>query len=265
MAVFAIGDIQGCYAEFRTLLADIGFNRARDRLWLTGDLVNRGPDSLAVLRHVRDLGERACCVLGNHDLHLLAVACGARSSSRNDTLDAVLAAPDADELLDWLRRRPLLHHDADLGWTMVHAGLAPQWDVETAARCARQLEQRLERADYASFLGVLFGNDPDKWRADLRGIERLRVAANCLTRLRYCRADGSLALQYNGPPGTQPEGLVPWFDVPGRASLGSRILFGHWSTLGARTNVAGESSDRNDILALDGRLRLGRQAASRPN
>lgn len=244
MAVYAIGDIQGCYQAFKTLLAAIGFEAARDELWLTGDLVNRGPDSLAVLRYVRALGERAHCVLGNHDLHLLAVASGARHAGARDTFSAVLAAADAAELLDWLRHRPLLHHDTALGWTMVHAGLAPQWDLATAQHCAWDLERRLRRDDYASLLAMLFGDEPDLWHDGLNGLERLRFTTNCLTRLRYCSADGRLALKHKGAPGTQTEGLVPWFRMPGRVNTDLKILFGHWSTLGALAE--------DNLLALDG-------------
>ncbi len=231
MAVYAIGDIQGCFAEFRSLLDKTGFDPAQDELWLTGDLVNRGPDSLSVLRFVRELGDSARCVLGNHDLHLLAVGCGARRSSRRDTLEGLLAAPDAAALLDWLRHRPLLHHDESLGWTMVHAGLPPQWNLETAKRCARELEARLQRDDYANLLAVLFDDQPDIWSQTLSDIERLRFTTNCLTRLRYCEPDGRLAFKPKGAPGTAPEHLLPWFRVPGRASADMKIVFGHWSTL----------------------------------
>ncbi len=244
MAVYAIGDIQGCFEEFQGLLSRIGFDRQRDQLWLTGDLVNRGPDSLAVLRFVRALGESVRCVLGNHDLHLLAIASGARSPRKQDTLDPVLAAADADELLDWLRHRPLLHHDEGVGWTMVHAGLPPQWDIATAAKCARQLEAQLQNPGYAALLQSLFGDQPDRWRSDLAGIDLLRFTTNCLTRLRYCHRDGRLALNCAGPPGTQPRGLLPWFEIPGRRSADTRLVFGHWSTLGP---VA-----QQRLLALDG-------------
>ncbi len=231
MAVYAIGDIQGCFAEFRSLLERLAFDASSDELWLTGDLVNRGPDSLSVLRFVHGLGDSVRCVLGNHDLHLLALACGARRGSRRDTLDELLAAPDADELLNWLRHRPLLHHDETLGWTMVHAGLPPQWDLPTATDYAREFEARLQRGDYASLLTVLFGDQPDSWSTSLAGIDRLRFTVNCLTRLRYCEPDGRLALKHKGAPGTQPPGLLPWFRVPHRASAHMKIVFGHWSTL----------------------------------
>jgi bis(5'-nucleosyl)-tetraphosphatase (symmetrical) len=193
MAVYAIGDIQGCYQELQGLLALIRFDPQQDRLWFVGDLVNRGPKSLETLRFVRDLGERATTVLGNHDLHLIAAAYGKSLDHDDHTLDAILAAPDRNELIDWLRSRPLLHHDAVLGYTMVHAGLPPQWDLATAQNCAREVET------------VLRGD---------------------------CDRDGRLKMKPKGPPGSQPAGLLPWYDLPGRASRDLNIIFGHWSTLG---------------------------------
>ena len=231
MATFAVGDIQGCHDELQRLLERIDFDAAEDRLWFTGDLVNRGPRSLATLRFVKSLGEHAVCVLGNHDLHLLAVAAGTAKPRPNDTLDEVLAAPDRDELLDWLRRRPLFHHDATLGYTLVHAGLPPQWDLAQAEGCARELESVL-RADPADFFRHMYGNEPRCWSPKLRGMERLRFIVNCFTRLRYCNAEGELDLKAKGAPGSQPEGYLPWYAVPGRRSAGLHILFGHWSTLG---------------------------------
>jgi len=232
MATYAIGDIQGCYNELRRLLDRIGFDPARDRLWCVGDLVNRGPDSLAVLRWLGTLGERAVVVLGNHDLHLLAVAAGQARANRKDSLDAVLAAPDREELLHWLRHRTLLHHDQRKGFAMVHAGLAPQWDLAQAQACATEVEQALRDPDYPAFLAAMYGNQPARWHPELRGNERLRFITNCLTRLRYCEPDGTLRLDLKGPPGSQPSGVLPWFRIPGRASADTRIVFGHWSTLG---------------------------------
>ncbi|MGH8402201.1 MAG: symmetrical bis(5'-nucleosyl)-tetraphosphatase, partial [Gammaproteobacteria bacterium] len=232
MAIFAIGDIQGCYDELRHLLDRIRFNPAEDTLWLTGDLVNRGPKSLDVLRFVKDLGDNAICVLGNHDLHLLALASGQDKHKSADTLDAVLAAPDRDTLLDWLRHRPLLHHDAALGYTLIHAGLPPQWDLETATDCAHELENVLRDNAYREFFNHMYGNQPNHWSPDLSGIERLRFIVNCFTRLRYCTADGILDLTSKGAPGSQPEPYMPWFEVPDRASATLHILFGHWAALG---------------------------------
>ena len=232
MAIFAVGDIQGCYDELQRLLLRIKFNPAKDTLWFTGDLVNRGPRSLEVLRFVKSLGERTVCVLGNHDLHLLALAVGVDKHKSADTLDAVLSAPDCDELLDWLRHRPLLHHDAALGFTLVHAGLPPQWDLATAIACAGELETVLRRTDHAEFFRHMYGNQPARWSPELKGMERLRFIVNCFTRLRYANMDGDLDLSSKGAPGTQPAGFMPWYEVPNRASANLHILFGHWSTVG---------------------------------
>jgi len=231
MAVYAIGDLQGCHDEFRELLETLAFDPAHDRLWLTGDLVNRGAGSLAALRFVRSLGPAAEVVLGNHDLHLLAVAAGRHRLRRGDTLAEVLAAPDRDELLAWLRERPLALSDPALGWSMVHAGLPPEWDLRTALGCAREVEQVL-RADPGAFFEAMYGDEPDRWSPSLTGVDRLRFTVNCLTRLRLCAADGRLLLSFKGPPAQAPDGALPWFKVPGRRSAGERIVFGHWSALG---------------------------------
>lgn len=236
MAVYAVGDIQGCYRELRRLLDVLRFDPSTDRLWLTGDLVNRGPQSLETLRFVRGLGTAAVSVLGNHDLHLLAAATHAEKLKPQDTLDEILNAPDRDELLDWLRRLPLLHHDAQLGYTLVHAGLPPQWDLASAAACAREVEAQLRSDRYADFFAHMYGNEPTQWSDGLRGWDRLRFITNCLTRLRYCGPDGRIALAHKGAPGTQPAGLLPWFDIPERRSRTLKLVFGHWSTLGDRTD-----------------------------
>lgn len=235
MATYAIGDIQGCDEEFETLLGLLRFDPARDRLWLVGDLVNRGPRSLDVLRRVRALGDAAITVLGNHDLHLLAVALAPKQErvKAGDTFGDILAAPDRDELLAWLRRRPLLHHDDALRYTMVHAGLAPQWDLALAQRCARELEATLrDERNCRELFAHMYGDRPDRWSDDLHGFDRLRFATNCLTRLRFCRSDGSIDLKFKGELGAAPAGLVPWFRAPGRRSRGLRIVCGHWSALG---------------------------------
>lgn len=232
MSVWAIGDIQGCCTEFEQLLERIDFDVRRDTLWLTGDLVNRGPRSLDTLRRVKALGPRAITVLGNHDLHLLAVAAGHQPLRKQDTLQAILAAPDRDELLDWLRHRPLLHHDAALNYTLIHAGLPPQWDLAQAQACAREVETSLRGEDAPAFLAAMYGNEPARWDPALAGMARLRFTVNCLTRLRYCRATGEAEFRHKGPPGSQPDGLLPWFAVPGRRSAGMRLVVGHWSTLG---------------------------------
>lgn len=233
MTVYAIGDVQGCLAPLRALLDKVAFDPARDRLWFAGDLVNRGPESLGVLRFVRQLGAAAITVLGNHDLHLLAVAAGASGPKRRDTLGDILNAPDRDDLLEWLRRQPLLHHDARLGYTLVHAGLLPQWDLTLALSLAAEVEAVLCGPDHAAFFAQMYGDEPNHWEPGLCGIDRLRVVLNACTRLRYCDADGRMDLRPKGAPGTQPPHLLPWFAVPGRRNADLRILFGHWSTLGA--------------------------------
>jgi bis(5'-nucleosyl)-tetraphosphatase (symmetrical) len=232
MAVYAIGDLQGCLDPLRRLLDRIAFDPARDRLWFTGDLVNRGPSSLETLRFVRSLGDHAITVLGNHDLHLLAAAwTGSRQGKRHDTLGDVLAAPDRDELLHWLRHRPLLHHDPTLDFTMVHAGLPPQWDLADAAAAAGELQAVLGGDDFVAFLEKMYGNLPNHWSPELRGIGRLRFIVNALTRLRFLRPDGSIDFASKGPADGARSDLVPWFRYPGRRSAGLRIVFGHWSLL----------------------------------
>ena len=232
MSVYAIGDVQGCFAELQSLLDLIEFDPARDRLWFAGDLVNRGPQSLETLRFVHRLGEAALTVLGNHDLHLIAADFDARYARPKDTLQPILQAPDKDELLQWLRCRPLLHHDPELGFTLLHAGLPPQWDLARAQDCAAEVEEVLRDGRHGEFLSRMYGNEPDLWSEDLRGWDRLRYITNCFTRLRYVDPEGRLNLRDKGAPGSQTSGHLPWFAVPGRASVGLRILFGHWSTVG---------------------------------
>ncbi len=232
MAHYAIGDLQGCHAEFMALLERLRFDAARDRLWLTGDLVNRGPDSLAVLREVRALGPRVTTVLGNHDLHLLAMAhAPATVRRREPELQAVLDAPDARELVDWLVARPLLARDTALGWTLIHAGLPPQWSLDDAEAAAREVEAAL-REDPAAFLSQIYGDQPDLWSPGLAGIVRLRFAVNCLTRLRYVDRDGRLLLALKGPVAAAPAGAMPWFRHPRRRTGADALVFGHWSALG---------------------------------
>ncbi len=232
MRTYVIGDLQGCYQELLRLLDLLAFDPSSDQLWFVGDLVNRGPDSLAVLRYIKSLGERAVTVLGNHDLHLLALAAGNHKQAAKSTLDAVLNALDRDELLDWLRQRPLLHHDPSQNFTMVHAGLPPQWTLAQAQACAHEVEQVLRGADAHALLLSLYGDSPKRWNNKLHGIKRLRFIINSLTRLRYCRADGTLLLKEKSLLGTQPPESLPWFRVPKRRSAGERIVFGHWSTIG---------------------------------
>ncbi len=243
MTCYAIGDVQGCYDELRKLLDKLEYDPAEDCIWLCGDLVNRGPKSLEVLRFVKSLGRSAISVLGNHDLHLLANAYGNGKHREDHSLDAVLAAPDATELINWLRRRPLMHSDDHLGAHMIHAGLPPEWDIPTARRRAREVELRLREKDPSDFFAEMYGNKPDRWNDTLQGMERLRFITNCFTRLRYCKPNGKLCLKEKGPIGSQAADCLPWFRVPKRASAGERILFGHWSTLGYH--------NENNIWALD--------------
>lgn len=234
MAIYAIGDVQGCYDELQALLAKLQFDPQTDTLWFTGDLVNRGPRSLDVLRFVSGLGKAAITVLGNHDLHLLAVAAlpGAKSKAL-DTLEEILKAPDCEELLNWLRHQPLLHHDAALGYTLIHAGLAPQWDLSLAQTCAKELSSVLRDVRlYRELFKHMYGDKPEQWSENLRGMERLRFITNCFTRLRFCDAAGNLKLKYKGKPEAAAEGIYPWFRVPQRRSKDLRIVFGHWSALG---------------------------------
>lgn len=232
MPVYAIGDLQGCHAEFMALLERIGFDAGRDRLWLTGDLVNRGPDSLAVLREVKSLGNAVTVVLGNHDLHLLALAFapqGARKRERE--LEAVLEAPDAAELLAWLAARPLLHRERGIPWTLIHAGLPPEWTLAMAERCAREVERALA-TDAPGMLAAMYGDGPDRWSPTLAGAARLRFIVNCLTRLRFVDRKGRLVLAHKGTIEDAPRGAMPWFRHPGRATRKDALVFGHWSALG---------------------------------
>jgi bis(5'-nucleosyl)-tetraphosphatase (symmetrical) len=232
MAIYAIGDLQGCLEPLERLVDAIAFDPARDRLWFVGDLVNRGPDSLGCLRFVKGLGEQAVAVLGNHDFHLLCVAEGIHGPGRRDTLDAVLAAPDRDELLDWLRRRPLMHVEG--AFAMVHAGLLPEWTVPRARALAAEVEAAMQGEDWRGFLSRLWGDEPDRWSDSLAGDDRLRVIVNAMARLRVCRPDGSMDLTYSGEPGESTGASIPWFDMPGRASTTHTIVCGHWSVLGLR-------------------------------
>ncbi len=234
MATWAIGDVQGCADELSRLIDQIQFDPARDHLWFCGDLVNRGGESLQVLRTVRALGERAVMVLGNHDLSLLAIAQrSAEEQARvNAELREVLFAPDRDELLDWLRQRELLHVDRELGFVLVHAGLFYRWSLAEAEQVAREIESKLRGSTHRRLLRQLFGNKPDLWSGKLRGIERWRAGINLMTRMRYCDARGRIAFDEKGPPGSQHPGLYPWFEVPGHAPRELRVVCGHWSALG---------------------------------
>ncbi|MBA2779874.1 symmetrical bis(5'-nucleosyl)-tetraphosphatase [Billgrantia kenyensis] len=247
MTDYAIGDLQGCHAEFVELLERIDFAPARDRLWLAGDLVNRGPDSLACLREVRALGNAAFTILGNHDLHLLAVARGGARLNRKDTLDDILAAPDREALLDWLQSRPLLVRQAfDAGGdtVMVHAGLLPQWSADEAAGLAGEVEARLGSERSGAFLEQMYGNEPACWQASLDGIDRLRVIVNVLTRMRFIDADGCLDFSAKEGLDSAPAGFAPWFRYPRRDDL--RLVFGHWAALQGRAEGARVRAEATD-------------------
>jgi bis(5'-nucleosyl)-tetraphosphatase (symmetrical) len=233
MAVWAIGDLQGCYGPTQRLLEKIRFDPARDRLWFCGDLVNRGGESLETLRLVHSLREQCVVVLGNHDLSLLAIAERRPEDQRkvNPDLQRVLFAEDSATLIDWLRGRPLLHSDRGLGWMMVHAGLAPKWTTQHAEKHAREVERRLQGDGRQKLLRNMYGDFP-AWSPALRGVERERAIINIFTRLRYCSPRGRIAFNEKGAPGTQAVGLYPWYEVPGRAQRDLRIVCGHWSTLG---------------------------------
>ena len=235
MAIYAIGDVQGCYSALRRLLDKCAFDPARDRLWLVGDLVNRGPHSLAVLRFVKSLGTRAITVLGNHDLHLLVVAAGYAKPHHGDTIDAVLRAPDRDELLHWLRHRKMMH--AGNGHAMVHAGLLPQWSIKKALGLAQEVEAALQDDDHDEFLRHMYGNKPARWRDSLRGFDRLRVITNTFTRMRLCTAEGRLEFAHKGNPVDMPAGFMPWYAVPKRRSRTTPVIFGHWASLGLYTGA----------------------------
>jgi bis(5'-nucleosyl)-tetraphosphatase (symmetrical) len=237
MATYAVGDIQGCYHELEQMLELIEFDHKKDKLWLVGDLVNRGADSLSVLRLVRSMGDAAITVLGNHDLHLLAVAAGVAELHHSDTLDEILAAPDRDELLTWLRSQRMLHVQDN--FVLLHAGLLPGWSVAQAQQLAQEVEQALRGTDYISFLEKMYGNTPDRWDDALTGYKRLRVITNALTRMRICSAQEAMQFKFKGEVCDVPQGYMPWFDAPQRASADSVVIFGHWSALGliVRPNV----------------------------
>lgn len=254
MPTYAIGDLQGCHASLLRLLDELNFDPAADRLWFVGDLVNRGPDSLAVLRFIKGLGDAAISVLGNHDLHLLSLAEGFGRVHKGDTLDEVLAAPDRDELLTWLRGRKLAWREGAL--LMVHAGVLPGWTADDTMQRAAEAEAVLQGPGFREFFAQMYGNTPVAWDDGLEGVERQRVIVNAFTRLRYCSPAGAMEFHHKGAPGTQPAGWLPWFEVPGRRSADVTCIIGHWSTLGL--------VNRQDLIALDtGCLWGGRMTAVR--
>lgn len=241
MATYAIGDIQGCYHAFTALLSRLQFNPKQDKLWLVGDLINRGSGSLEVLRWCYQHQQSIKMVLGNHDLHALAVAHQLKPAHKYDTLQAVIEAPDANELLTWLRYQPLLV--SENGYVMVHAGLLPQWTVDDALACSREIGAQLQADHYLHFLANMYGNKPNRWHADLAGIDRHRVITNAMTRMRICTAQGEMEFEFKGELQDIPQGYMPWFDVPDRLSAQDNIICGHWSALGLH--------QRDNIHALD--------------
>lgn len=241
MATYAVGDIQGCFASLQALLEKCSFSPEFDRLWLVGDLVNRGPRSLETLRFVKGLGDRAVTVLGNHDLSLLMAAEGFGKRHRSDTIDDILAAPDRDELLHWLRHQRLMHVQGD--YAMVHAGLLPAWSVAEARALAGEVEQALQAENYREFLANMWGSEPGAWDSSLTGWPRLRVIVNAMTRMRFCSPAGEMDFKAKGELSQAPAGYLPWFEVPGRRSAATVLVTGHWSALGLRLEP--------NLLALD--------------
>ncbi len=239
--IYLMGDLQGCCQALERMLQTIDFSPSRDHLFVLGDLVNRGPDSLGVLRRLRGLDNAATCLLGNHDLHLLAVAHGVRKMHRSDTLAPILDAPDREEWLYWLRQQRLAVQAH--GWLMVHAGVVPQWDAAQTVVLAGEVEAMLRSPEVGEFLTLMYGNEPARWDDSLQGVDRWRCVVNSLTRLRFCAADGTMEFATKEGAGGAPEGYMPWFEVPGRRTQGTPVAFGHWSTLGL--------VNRDDLLALD--------------
>jgi bis(5'-nucleosyl)-tetraphosphatase (symmetrical) len=248
MSLYLIGDLQGCNEPFQKLLAKIGFSPSRDTLYLLGDLVNRGPDSLGVLRSIVKLGDSARCLLGNHDLHLLAMWQNLRKPGRRDTAQQVLTAGDGPRLLDWLRHRSMAIQAH--GWLMVHAGVLPQWSTARTMELAGEVEGALRGPDMKAFLQTMYGNEPARWSENLQGPERLRVIVNALTRIRFCTADGRMEFETTGGSTAAPNGYLPWYEAPDRATEDTPVAFGHWSTLGSEALQSGSGLVRN-ALPLD--------------
>ncbi|KVC24516.1 symmetrical bis(5'-nucleosyl)-tetraphosphatase [Burkholderia pseudomultivorans] len=247
----AIGDIQGCHSAFRSLFNKLSAP-SDTPLWIAGDIVNRGPASLASLRALADLGSRATVVLGNHDLHLLAVSAGIRTERPGDTIGEILDAPDADALLDWVRHRPFAHFEHDM--LLVHAGVLPQWDTTLALELADELQRALRAPDWRDTLQKLYGNEPNQWSPNLKKRDRMRVAFNAFTRLRFCTPDGVMDFKANGGPDSAPPGYLPWFDVPGRRTANVTVVFGHWAALGLML--------RDNVVALDSGCVWGNQLSA---
>ena len=244
MATYAVGDIQGCLEPLQALLHHIDFNPKKDRLWVAGDLINRGPESLKTLRFLYHLRDSVQIVLGNHDLHLLAVAAGYRKSSSSDTLEAILQAPDRDCLLEWLRQQPLVHHDAKLGYTMVHAGIPPQWSIKKALKYSKEVEKVLRGKKITTFLANMYGNQPDHWNEKLKGYERWRLITNYFTRMRFCDSKGKIELNTKAGIHSAPPGFLPWYSHHNRKTYDDKIIFGHWAALEG-------NADHHNVFAID--------------
>ncbi len=245
MATYAIGDVQGCFAELQQLLEHINFDENTDKLWFVGDLVNRGPESLKVLRFVKNLGNKAITVLGNHDFHLIALYYDINPLQKQHTLEDIIQAPDSEELIDWLRCQPLLHHDPALGYVMTHAGMYPMWDLAQAKKYAHEIEAILCGDNYLYLLEHMYGDQPDTWNENLTGIERQRFIINAFTRMRFCTPEGKLDFNTNGDLNSAPKGYKAWFNIPNRKTQNEKIIFGHWAALQAKVDVP-------NIYALDG-------------
>lgn len=240
MADYAIGDVQGCYDALLRLLELVHFDDKQDRLWFVGDLVNRGPDSLSVLRFIKQLSRKPCIVLGNHDIHFLHRLYNKQAKvNRDDTLSTLLDAPDREELGDWLRQQPLLIHDENLNVVMCHAGIAPMWDLTQAKRLAHEFETMLSGESFRDYLPQLYGNQPDHWSDALAGAERLRLICNYFTRMRFCDKEGRLALDYKGSLAQAPTDLYPWYALPNRRMIHETIIFGHWAALQGKCPIPG--------------------------
>ena len=235
MTRYAVGDIQGCLKPLQYLLDEVEFNPRTDQLWLVGDLINRGPQSLATLRFIHALGDCTRIVLGNHDLHFLAISSGAKTPGRSDTLDEILQAPDREELTAWLLQQHLMYSDPSGDFHMTHAGIPPIWDIETARQRAREVEAKLRSGTAEEFFHHMYGNQPAVWSDDLQGLDRLRVITNYFTRMRFCSISGELDLD-NKLTSTDRPDFAPWFSFANRKTVNDKILFGHWAALKGKTD-----------------------------
>ncbi|MBU2708026.1 symmetrical bis(5'-nucleosyl)-tetraphosphatase [Zooshikella marina] len=244
MTTFAVGDIQGCFDELQQLLTQVEFDPLRDELWVVGDIVNRGPKSLETLRYLYSLGDRCKAVLGNHDLHLLAIAYGKQPPRKGDSLDSILEAPDREELLSWLRFRPLIYYDELLQVTMVHAGIPPHWSLKKALRRAKEVETILQSDNFTDFLVNMYGNQPNDWSKKLKGWDRLRIITNYFTRMRFCSSDGQLELTHKSGSNQAPAGFQPWYNHSNRKTHDDLIIFGHWAALEGK-------AEHENVYALD--------------